>query len=335
MLAAVFIKPGEPLQIETLPDPEPGPGEVVLRVHKCGICGTDLHLTEAHAFTVPAGFIAGHERGAEIVAIGKDVSRLKVGDHVVPHPMRGCGRCADCVAGSPYFCRQAQMAMGGFGQYMLTSEMVCARMPRSLSLADAAIVEPLAVGLAGIERNPIPPGANVLVIGVGPIGLASIFWAKRTGASRILAVATSRQREGLARKMGADSFITMSDTLVNEVMEEFGDLADIVIECAGAPGILEKSVALVKPRGSVTVLGLCTHADPWIPAVAVMKEIKLQFVVGTTLQQFTTVADFLSAGHVEPVDMVTDTISLGELPTMFEALRQRTTQCKVLVDPWR
>src|SRR5580658_1125835 len=109
MKAAVFIRPGSPLEIQDVPDPTPGPGDVVLRIDHCGICATDIHFTEPHAHTVPSGFIVGHERGAEVVAVGAGVENLKVGDSVVPHPMRGCGKCGPCLSGSPYYCKQAQI----------------------------------------------------------------------------------------------------------------------------------------------------------------------------------------------------------------------------------
>jgi (R,R)-butanediol dehydrogenase/meso-butanediol dehydrogenase/diacetyl reductase len=334
MRAAVFIKPGEPLQLQELPDPEPGAGEVVLKICRCGVCATDLSLTEG-AFAQPAGFVPGHERGCEVVAVGRGVERLKVGDHVTPHSGRGCGRCAECLAGTPYFCAQTSMNMGGFAQYMACHEVFCAKLPGALSMADAALVEPLAVGLLGARINPIEVGANVAVMGAGPMGLASIFWARRAGAGKIAAIATSRQREGFARAMGADAFLTTGDDLVGELTEQFGGgLPDVVYECAGAPGALERCVQLVRPRGSVTVLGLCTHADTWTPGLALLKEVKLQFAVGSRLSDYVLAAETLAAGHVEPRQMVTETVSLQRLPDLFESLRGPNPHAKVLVDPW-
>src|SRR5690606_7425651 len=133
----------------------------------CGICATDLHLT-APGFAAPPGFIAGHERGAIVEAVGPNVERLKIGDHVVPHSARGCGRCDKCTAGTPFLCSQMAMNMGGFAQYMTCPEHVCVRVPMSRSLADAALVEPLAVGLLGVQRNPLAVGAKVAVLGTGP-----------------------------------------------------------------------------------------------------------------------------------------------------------------------
>lgn len=334
MKAAVFVGAGKPLEIQEVPDPTPGAGEVVLKIEYCGICGTDLHFTEAHDYTYPAGFVAGHESGATVVAIGSGVENLKIGDHVVPHPNRGCGRCVDCLQGKPYWCTQMAYNMGGYAQYMLSSAASCAKLPQTLSLADAALVEPLAVGLLGVEIAAPFPGAKVAVLGAGPIGLAAIYWAKRLGAGRIVAGAGSRRRADIALAMGANNFFEMDGDFVGNVIEDLGGRPDLVIECIGVPGMIDKACDLVRPRGTVSVLGLCMAADPVQLSAPLLKELKLQFAVGTSLHQFGMVADVLDAGHVEPRVMVTDTVSLTDMPAMFEALRERSSQCKVLVRPW-
>jgi threonine dehydrogenase-like Zn-dependent dehydrogenase len=334
MKAAVFVGAGQPLDIQELPDPVPGPGEVVLKIEYCGICGTDLHFTEAHDYTYAAGFVAGHESGGTVVAIGAGVENLKVGDNVAPHPNRGCGHCVECLSGKPYWCGQMSYNMGGYAQYMLSAAASCAKLPSTLSLADAALVEPLSVGLLGVEIAAPFPGARVAVLGAGPIGLAAIFWAKRLGAGRIVAGAGSRRRADIALAMGADSFYAMDTDFVGNVIEDLGGRPDLVIECIGVPGMIDKACELVKPRGTVSVLGLCMAADPVMLSAPLLKELKLQFAVGTSLHQFRTAANLLDAGHVEPRHMVTDTVSLSAMPAMFEALRERSSQCKVLVRPW-
>jgi threonine dehydrogenase-like Zn-dependent dehydrogenase len=334
MKAAVFVGAGKPLEIQDVPDPTPGENEVVLKIEYCGICGTDLHFTEGHDYTFPSGFIAGHESGATVVAIGSSVENLKLGDHVVPHPNRGCGKCVDCLSGKPYWCSDMAYNMGGYAQYMLSGAASCIKLPQTLSLADAALVEPLSVGLLGVEIAAPFPGAKVAVLGAGPIGLAAIYWAKRLGAGRLVAGAGSRRRADIAMAMGADNFFIMDQDFVGNVIEDLGGRPDLVIECIGVPGIIDTACDLVRPRGTVSVLGLCMAADPVQLSAPLLKELKLQFAVGTSLHQFGTVANVLDAGHVEPRAMVTDTVSLNGLPAMFEALRERSSQCKVLVSPW-
>jgi len=333
MRAAVFTKACHPLEIQNLPDPTPGPGEVVLRIERCGICGSDLHMTEGHQPLLPFNFVAGHESSAEVVALGKGVETLKVGDHVVPVPMNGCGKCVECLAGTPFWCANAGYNMGGFAQYKLSNAASCVRLPIALSLKDAAIIEPMTCGLLGAAKAGITMGASVAILGAGPIGLAAMFWARRMGAGKIIATARTRAREGLSKKMGADIFMTMDDEFIPNVTEYLGGLPDIVIECVGVPGMIAKSIDLVRSRGTVVILGICFHADTFVPSSGIMKEVNLHFAIGTSMKQFAIVADTLAAGHVEPLAMVTDTISLDQMPATFEALRQRTTQCKVLLNP--
>src|SRR5690606_27155354 len=104
MRAAVFQGVGKPLEIRNLPDPTPASGQVVVKVERCGICGTDLHMTGDHALGIPAGFVPGHEIAGEVVAVGAGVSNLKVGDRVTTMPQMGCGQCASCLAHQPMWC---------------------------------------------------------------------------------------------------------------------------------------------------------------------------------------------------------------------------------------
>jgi len=203
-------------------------------------------------------------------------------------------------------------------------------------MEDGALIEPMAVGLHGVALAKLTPGAKVLVIGAGPVGLAAIFWARRLGAGRIVATASSRRREALARHMGADAFV------VPDVREDLAALSadalegtpDVVFECAGQKNLIAQAIHCVRPQGDVIVLGFCTVPDEFVPAVAVWKEVRIQFAVTYSMQEFEHVANVFDAGHVEPRLMITDRISLDALPDAFEALRSRSTQCKVMVNPW-
>ncbi|MGF6931126.1 2-desacetyl-2-hydroxyethyl bacteriochlorophyllide A dehydrogenase [Paraburkholderia sp. UCT70] len=338
MRAAYFKRVGLPLEVRSVDDPAPGSGEVVLKIHRCGICGSDLHMTDGHAphFTLPENSTLGHEFAGEVVAVGKGVERLKVGDPVTALPFTGCGCCATCLAGKPNFCADFKGVAAGFAEYAVVAERVTTKLPKTLSMEDGALIEPMAVGLHGVALGKLTPGARVLVIGAGPVGLAAIFWARRVGAGRIVATASSRRRESLARHMGADAFV------VPEAGQDLAALAadalegppDIVFECAGQKDLIAQAIHCVKPQGDVVVLGFCTVPDQFVPAAAVWKEIRLQFAVTYSLQEFTHVANVFDAGHVEPRLMITDRVSLRALPDAFEALRNRSTQCKVMVNPW-
>ncbi len=333
MQAAVFHAIGKPLQLERVADPTPAGRDVVINVGRCGICGSDLHVTEDAAFHLPAGTVLGHEYAGEIVAIGPAVERARVGDRVAVVPIRSCGECAECLVGQPAWCTTKRLEGGGYGEYSLADERQCVPLPRGLSMADGAIIEPLAVALHGVKLAGIVPGAKVLVIGAGPIGIATAFWARRLGAGRVAVTAASRRREALAMEVGATAFIDPADNGPEAVNKALGGQPEIVFEAVGKPGLIAQSIAQVRPRGTIVVLGLCAAEDHFVPFAAVAKEARIQASAFWDVRDFEIAIDALDAGAVALRHMVTDTVPLAEMPDMFEALRSRTTQCKVLVQP--
>ena len=334
MRAAVFKGVGVPLAIETLADPEPGPGEAVIKVGRCGICGSDIHMTSGHALDYPAGTILGHEYAGEVVALGVGVTNLKPGDRVTAMPATGCGQCVACLSGYPLGCRQMKGMLGGFGEYLRIAAASAVKLPASLSLADGALVEPLAVGLRGVRLAGMAAGARILVLGAGSVGLAVIHWARRLGAGRIVAASPSARRRELALAMGADGFETLGDGESQRISAGLGGAPDLVFECAGAVGLLQKSIDLVRPEGVIVSLGFCGRPDPITPAIATWKQVTIKFSFAYALSEFRHCADVLDRGQVEPRRMITETVSLDALPAMFEAIRAGAGQAKVQVDPW-
>jgi len=335
MQAAIFEGVGRPLRFGTLPDPTPEGADVVVKVNRCGICGSDLHISEDPIFGVPAGAVLGHEYAGEVVAVGPEAARVKVGARVSVLPIRSCCQCPACLSGEAAWCTRMSIVGGGYGQYSLAHESQCQLLPETVSLADGALVEPMAVALHGVNVSGMVAGARVLVIGAGPIGLATAFWARRLGATTVAVTASSSRRADLARHLGATHFIDPEHCTPAEVNATLRGAPDIVFECVGKPGLIQKSVEHVRPRGTVVVLGLCTVPDTIAPFLAVTKEARIQPAALYHMRDFEICADVLDSGDVAPRAMVTDTVSLAELPTAFEQLKSRTHQCKVLVDPWR
>jgi|KBSSwiStaDraftv2_1062776.scaffolds.fasta_scaffold02030_18 (R,R)-butanediol dehydrogenase/meso-butanediol dehydrogenase/diacetyl reductase len=336
MQAAVFKGVGLPLAIETRPDPVPQPDEVVLRVGRCGVCGTDLAMTDGSGQTYELDSVIGHEFAGEVVATGTKVTRLKVGDRITALPYAGCGQCVPCLAGRPNFCAQFRGVAGGFGQYLATPERVTVKLPSTLTLADGALIEPLAVSLHGVALAQITPGARVLVIGAGPIGLGAVHWARRLGAGPVAVTARTRRAESLAMQMGANAFVMpeSAQDWIPAVSAALGGLPDVVIEAVGKKDLIAQAVSCVRPSGTVLVLGFCSVPDSFIPAIAVWKEVTMRFSMTYSIAEFEHVARVLDSGDVESRVMVTDTVPLAELPATFESLRRRTQQCKVMVSPW-
>lgn len=336
MRAAVFKAVGKPLAIETLPDPEPGASQVVIRVHRCGICGSDLHLTEGHGFQLPTGTVLGHEFAGEVVAVGKGVTRLKVGDRAAAMPISGCGSCLACVAGEPAKCTAMDFAFGGYAEYALMNALTSVKLPASLTAADGALAEPLAVALHGVAMAQVKPGSHVAIQGAGPIGLAALFWARRFGAKRIDVIEGAPRRAEIAMMMGADNVRPPSgpDAEGPSYGSDSGEGAEYVFECVGRPGVLMQAVAMARRDAKVISLGFCFAPDPIVPGGVGNKEITLLFPSLYTTREYEHGLDVLAAGAVEPRAMITDIIGFDRLPESFEGLRRNPTQCKVMIDPF-
>lgn len=334
MRAAVMQGLHKPLAIETIDDPTPGEGDVVVKVGRCGICGSDLHMTEDPAYGQGAGSILGHEFAGEVVALGKGVEGLRTGDLVSVIPLKSCGQCHACRTGAVQWCEAFGLQGGGYAEYALTRPNQCVRLPASASLADGAIVEPLAVALHGVALSGMTIGDKVLVLGAGPIGLAVAFWARRFGAGRVVVQDLAEWQRERAMQMGAHDFVVDAADPVGSAERALGGKADVVFECVGVPGLIAQGVEQVRNGGTIVLLGLCTRPDTFNSFAMLSKQVKLVTSAFFTRQEYEAALDALDRGAVEPRLLVTDTIALDATPDVFESLRQRSHQCKVLIDPF-
>jgi (R,R)-butanediol dehydrogenase/meso-butanediol dehydrogenase/diacetyl reductase len=218
---------------------------------------------------------------------------------------------------------------GGYAEYALTHERQCIVLPRSISLADGALVEPLAVALHAVNVAGLASGQTVLVVGAGPIGLATCWWARHRGAPNVVVRDLSPERCERARSLGA------TDIEVGSAGESASASSyDLVFDCAGALGVLADSIACVKPRGTIVLLGLCTVPDSFVPFLAIRKEVRILTAVFFSRREFEEALDALA--HVDQLArvMVTATVTLAELPGKFDALRTGSSgECKVLIAP--
>ncbi len=333
MRAAVFRDFNQPLQIDEVAEPRPASDQVLIRVARCGICGSDLHLTREPAMGARPGTILGHEFSGEVIELGSGARGFKVGDRVAVAPVRGCGQCPSCRGGEPAWCESMLLQGGGYAEVAVAAERQCLKLPLAASVEDGALVEPLAVSLHGIALSGLSPGMRVLVLGAGPIGLAVAFWARRLGATRVAVVDLTTLQADLARKVGATAFVPAGEDAVSRANAALGGMPDIVFECVGKPGILAQALEHVRPRGSIVMLGLCTTQDSFVPFRAVSKEVKFITSAFFNMREYEASLDALDGGHAEARALITDIIPLTQLPTVFESLRHRTSQCKVMVRP--
>ena len=332
MKAAIFDVVGQPLRVDDLQRPEPAEDDVLLRVDACGICGSDLHITEDPAsFGVGQGTVLGHEFAGEVVSVGRAVTALSSGDRVAVAPMWGCGHCDSCRRGEPAWCARMRLIGGGYAEFAVVAARQCRKLPDDLPTAEGALAEPVAVGLHAVMRSGMKPGARVLVLGAGPIGLVVAFWARRLGASHVVVADLNRHQEARAAAIGATDFALSGPGLETEVQEMMGARPDIVFECVGKKGLIDFACRLVRVHGTVVGVGLCVGGDEWDPFAALSKEIQIVFAVFFTMAEFETAIEALGPGRFPLATLITDRIGFGRVPAVFEALRRRTTQCKVLI----
>jgi len=334
MKAALFDRIGAPLVVGDVDNPKPQRGQLLLKVCRCGICGSDLHMTAEEVFGVRKGDVLGHEFSGEVVEIGSEAGGLKVADHVSVAPIRGCGHCASCLRGEPAWCEKMTLIGGGYAQYAAVDASQCRRLPWGISPADGALAEPLAVALHGITQSGLKPGDTVLIVGAGAIGLAVAFWARRQGARKVVLADLADLQAERAMALGATGFVVSDEDIAVQAAAACGGQPDIVFECVGRPGMIDHCISLVRPRGKVVVLGLCTAPDHMDSFRAISKEVTIVMSVFFNMHEFATAIDALDSGRFAPQNLISDVVSLSDMPAAFEALRKRTTQCKVLIDPF-
>ena len=333
MKAAVFQDLHAPLAFAEFPDPAPEAGEVVVKVGRCGICGSDLHMTEDPAYGCRPGDVLGHEFAGEVVSLGREVEGLRTGELVSVIPLRSCGHCEHCRKGEVQWCAHFGLQGGGYAEYALTRPNQCVKLPDGLTLADGAIIEPLAVALHGVNLSGLAKGDKVLVLGAGPIGLAVAYWTRRMGAAAVAVQDVAEFQRERASAMGADAFVVDPGDPVGAAERALGGKADVVFECVGIPGLIAQAVEQVRNRGTILLLGLCTQPDTFNSFAMLSKEVRLVTSAFFTTPEYEAALAALERGALEPRALVTDTIGLADTPAVFESLKRRSGQCKVLIAP--
>ncbi len=278
MRAAVV---GEDLRIglREVPLPDCGPGMIRVAVDACGLCGSDLHFH--HAKSWRAGLIPGHEITGRIEAIGDappplvEERGLRVGQRVVVEPLESCGRCEFCRSGRDSICTSLALAgvsrAGGFAESIVLPALRIHPVADDLDPAVAALAEPLAVALHGLERGGFGRDDRVLVLGGGAIGVLTAFAARRAGAREVVVRARYPHQQALVRDVaGAEA----RDADREIERDGLGSAFDLVVETVGGrSGTLVEAARAARPGGRVAILGLFESSPPFIPLDALVKEL--------------------------------------------------------------
>jgi len=342
MRAAVFKEMSKPLVIENIANPVPGPTDLILKIKNCGICGSDLHMTEpTSVMPLPVGAVMGHEFAGEVTEVGSAVKHLwKTGDRVAGFPFICCGEHSPCLnfaARTPGMCAKGiavglGQSPGAYAEYVRIGSGSGFKLPESVSFREGAMVEPLAVGLHAVDMAKLERGATVLVIGAGPVGLSVMLWANFLGARHVIVSEKAEVRRKMAARFGATDAINADEPMTPQVEKIAGKAPDVIFECVGAPGLINMTM-MEAPRGChIVVAGVCQQPDTIMPLMGIVKELNLQFVLGYRTADFDYVIAMIASDRVDVGHMVTDIVDLDGLPAAFEALRKPSHQCKVMLE---
>jgi threonine dehydrogenase-like Zn-dependent dehydrogenase len=337
MRACVYRAPGAPLEMAEVPDPVAGPDEIVIRVKACGICGSDLHAASRN-FRMPPGTIMGHEFAGVVESVGGDVEGFERGDPVIAMSYVGCGRCQQCRIGEVQRCREVKQVgfgdiPGAYAELIKTRPGSVFKMPPGMSFREAATVEPLVVGLHGLHRSGFCAGESCVVMGAGPIGLATMLWARFAGARALVVSELNEHRRRLALEMGADAAVDPRMQNPAGTIEKLtGAGPQVVFECIGAAGALAEAIAYAQRSSRITIVGVCTEEDSFAPVTAMNKELDLRFSLGMSRAEVATAIAALQSGRIATAPMITHTMPLEDLPKAFASLKLATNQSKVMVE---
>ncbi len=336
-MKAALVQADGTLRVEEVPDPEAGPGELVVRVSYCGICGSDIHMLATGM--LPEGCIIGHELSGRVAAVGAGVEGWQEGDPVVAMPFDPCFSCEPCRRGDIQVCHEMVprgyglgINPGGFAGYMRVKPPMLFRIPEGLGLREAALNEPWAVAVHGVNFSGFRIGGRALVMGAGPIGLMTVYALRVAGASEIYVTEPDAYRAQKARDAGADLVIDPSGGGVEaSILSHAGRPPEYVFDCAGTETSIQEAVTYADVHGCVMVMGVHMNNAVIFPPSAFMKEVSLHFSLGYAYREFGESLHLLQRGALDADLMVSAVRPLDKIQDALEALKS-PGQMKILID---
>lgn len=346
--------------LRELPEPEPGPGEVLIRVRACGICGSDVHVYErdADGYMLYPGMIGlpvvtGHEFSGEVVAVGEGVRDLRPGDPVCAEEIAWCGACVACRSGQLNSCeRLGELGFtfdGAHAELVRVQARYCwpihgllERLGEERGWLAGALVEPTSVSYLGmfVQSRGFRPGATVGVVGGGPIGLAAVGLARAAGAGAVVAFEPAETRRRLALELGADAAhdpraLAQDGRSLADVAREAtrGRGFDLWVEASGAPGVVEDLTGSLAPGADVVLIGRGSHGLALDPERLIVAGAALCGSIGHSGSgAFGRVIALMAAGRLDMARIVTEQVGLDDALERLARLRDREAG-KVVVRP--
>jgi len=317
----------------TAAEPAPGPGQALIEVAHCGICGSDLHFRDVPEL-FPAGTVPGHELSGRIIAVGDGVDGWVVGARVCVLPFGQCGECAVCRSGNEQVCPHAVSngvglgtgRPGGYAEKVIVDDRMLFALPDAVDDHAGTFVEPLAVAVRAVAKAAVAPSEPVVVIGAGPIGLLTGLVLREQGYERAVVLSRNPGRAAVAQRLG------LTTITLDELRD--ADAPACVYDCAGTPSSAQLGVELLRPLGQLMLVGL-SLAPLDLPApLVVLKELNLRGVIAYRRGEFQEAIDLLATGRIPTDELITDVRPLEQAEDAFQALTTPgSEQVKIILTP--
>jgi 2-desacetyl-2-hydroxyethyl bacteriochlorophyllide A dehydrogenase len=339
MESAIYRRPGD-IGVEERPVPRPGPGQVLVEVAYCGICGSDLHIM-IEGWGKP-GSVGGHEFTGTVAAVGDGVTTWVPGEVVVCGPSPRCGECRRCREGKPSQCERRSAPVdgdtgGAFARYVLTDALSLLRLPEGMSPRVAALAEPLAVALHGITRSGIVPGDAAMVFGAGPIGALTIAALVAKDLGPVVVVEPGQRRRRLAAELGASEVLDPGELEMFPPWhpERLSPRAvDVVFECSGKKAAMEAGFNQLRRGGHLVLVGAGMESPSFDPNRLILNELTVTGSFVYDADGFERALELLASGRL-PVEVLIDPVdvSLEGLGEAMASLADGRIAGKVMVIP--
>ena len=342
-MKALLLSRYKHLEIVDLPEPVPGPGEVLVRVAACGICGSDIHGYDGSTGRRIPPIVMGHEAAGTVCAWGEGVTGFANDDRVTFDSTVYCGSCTPCLRGELNLCEHRQVLgvsctdyhrPGAFAEYVAVPSRAVHRLPDNLSFEEAAMLEPLSVALHAVSLAPLQAGDTALVVGAGMIGLLLVEVLSTAGCSRIFATDLDQSRLDLARTVGATDVIAAGSDPVEAVLEHTGGTGvDVAMEAVGRTETVQASIDSVRKGGTVVLVGNVAPEVALPLQKVVTRQIRLQGSCASA-GEYPRAIELLASGALQVRSLITAVAPLDHGPRWFARLYAREPHLmKVILTP--